>query len=200
MKFQLPFVAFCLVIASACAPNPSEKDASEKENTTQPANTEPPAPVLATIPPDAGRLSNNAYDYQVLIPLFPEILSFTGKQYTSGENYKMGAGMVATATASYSHNDRRFNVTIHDVGDNTELLTDIAKWNSFTTNEENEEEIHKNFTIDNNPAFLHYNKKQRSGSMSIIVGSRFIIDISGRNVETKDLDLAMANLQIDRYQ
>ncbi len=200
MKFHLLFAVLCLILISACAPNPSGNEASDKENETATANTEPPAPVLATIPADAGRLSSNAYDYQVLIPLFPEILSYTGKQTTGGENYKMGAGMIATATASYSHNDRRFNVTIHDVGDNTELITDIAKWNSFTTNEENEEEIHKNFTVNNNPAFIHYNKMQRSGSLSVITQSRFIIDISGRNIKPDDLDLALDNLKIERYK
>ena len=200
MKFQLSFAVLYLLMISACAPNPSGNDASDMENEPAPADTSPPAPVLATIPADAGRLSSNAYDYQVFIPLFPEILSYTGKQTTGGENYKMGAGMIATATASYSHNDRRFNVTIHDVGDNTELITDIAKWNSFTANEDNEEEIQKNFTVNNNPAFLHFDKTRKSGSLSVITYSRFIIDITGRNIKPDDLDLALDNLKIERFK
>lgn len=201
MKILLQFTVFSFLLLSTCAQNPAVDEAAEKPDKDEAqAAVEPPAPPLPTIPADAARLPGNAYDYNVLIPLFPEILSFTGKQTTGGENYKMGAGMVATATASYSHNDRRFNVTIHDVGDNTELLSDIAKWNSFTANEDNEEGIHKNLKINDNPAFIHYDKTRKSGSISMIQGGRFIIDISGRNIKPEDLDLALDNLKVERFK
>jgi hypothetical protein len=200
MKIHLYLFVFGFLFLSACMPNQTVENTTEQKNQSVASAPAPEEPILPNIPADAARLSSNAYDYNVLVPLFPEILSYTGKQTTGGENYKMGGGMVATATASYSHNDRRFNVTIHDVGNNTALLNDIAKWNSFTANEDNAEGIHKNFEINRNPAFIHFDKASKTGSISMIHNSRFIIDISGRNINPEDLDLALDQLKVERLK
>lgn len=202
MQRTLYFILLSILLGVSCKPNASSSKVSAEEAAlAEEQTTQPSAPTLAEIPADAPRLSNQAYDYQVFLPLFPPILSYSGLQTSSGENYRMGAGVVATATGSYSHQDRRFSVVIHDVGNNQELLTDLAKWSGTLANEDTEAEYAKTWLWDNkHPALTTYNKPRRMGSISVILHNRFVVDISGRNIELADLDKALQDMRLERLK
>ncbi len=200
MKNYLIWIALGAIVMANCANPPAKGQEETVENESAASSPQMTEPALPEIAADAPRLSNNAYDYTVFLPLFPEILSFSGRQNTGGENYKMGAGFVASASASYSHNDRRFSVTIHDVGNNPELISDMAKWSTFTVDEDTESEFQKSYIIDGNPAFKHYDKQRRAGSINIVYKGRFVVDITGRNIEMADLDKALDDLHIERLK
>ncbi len=201
------FLFFCcatLLLLSGCAnPSSQSNEAAEAEDTIDARGADTSAataPALQTIADDAPRLANNAYDYTVLLPLFPEIIAGTGRQTTGGENYKLGAAPVGSANASYSLQDRRFSVSIHDAGDQTESLATLAKWSNFVIDEETETEIQRSTLIQNQPALFHYDKSRRSGSLSLVHKGRFVIDITGRNIDMAELEKALADLHIERLK
>ena len=204
-KYAFPLLCCAALMLGACANSPSQaNDDAAAENATdaEMMNTpgfKPPAP-LQYLADDAPRLENGAYEFTALLPLFPDIIAGTGKQTSSGENYKMGAAFVASATASYSLNDRRFSVSINDAGNEMESILTLAKWSNFALDEETESEIQRTMLIQNQPAFLHYDKPRRAGSLSIVHKGRFVIDISGRNVEIAELESALADLHIERLK
>ncbi len=201
MRYNLYFILLSVLFGASCKPNAPTKVSAEAEPATEAQTTQSSAPALAEIPADAPRLGNQAYDYQVLLPLFPPIVSHAGLQTSSGENYRMGAGVVATATGSYSYQDRRFSVVIHDVGSNQELLADLAKWSGTVVNEDMETEYTKTWLWDNkHPALTTYDKPRRVGSISVILYNRFVVDISGRNIELADLDKALQDMHLERLK
>ncbi len=201
MRRALPLLALYTLFTISCKPTPASKAQMEQEPANPTQTEQPAAPALAEIPAEAPRLSNQAYDYQVFLPLFPQIVSYSGLQTSSGENYRMGAGIVATATGSYSHQDRRFSVVIHDVGNNQELLADLAKWNGTVANEDTETQYAKTWLWDNkHPAVTTYDKPRRMGSISVILHNRFVVDISGRNIELADLDKALQDMHLERLK
>lgn len=159
----------------------------------------PPAP-LVDIDTSAARIGNNAYDFSALVPLFPDIIAGTGRQTVAGENYKMAGGMVSSASASYSVQDRRFSVSIQDVGDLADVIPQLAKWSTMAMDGDDENELMRSSLYLNQPAFIHYNKSSRSGSYSVIYSNRFVVDITGRNVELAELEKAMEDLKIDRLK
>jgi len=192
-----------LFFAGCANDNASKSESASSDATPVPSDPNvryaEPAP-LVDIDTSATRIGNNAYDFSALVPLFPDIIAGTGRQTAAGENYKMAGGMVSSASASYSVQDRRFSVTIQDVGTNADVIPILAKWSTMAMNGDDENEIVRSSLFLNQPAFVHYNKASRAGSFSTIYSNRFVVDITGRNVELSELEKAMEDLRIDRLK
>lgn len=203
MKFLVLLMCSVALLFAGCANDKPSQSDDAADSTAVADNPDmkyvPPAP-LVDIAPDALRTDNNAYDFSALVPLFPDIIAGTGRQTAAGENYKMAGGMISSASASYSLQDRRFSVSIQDVGDNAGVIPQLAKWSSMALNLEEDGEIQRSSLFLNQPAFLHYKKSSRSGSYSVIYSNRFVVDITGRNVELAELEKAMEDLRIDRLK
>jgi hypothetical protein len=192
-----------LFFAGCANDNASKSDSASADSIPVPSDPNvryvAPAP-LVDMDTSATRIGNNAYDFSALVPLFPDIIAGTGRQTAAGENYKMAGGMVSSASASYSVQDRRFSVSIQDVGDYADVIPQLAKWSTMAMNGDDENEIVRSSLFLNQPAFIHYNKASRAGSYSVIYSNRFVVDITGRNVELAELEKAMEDLRIDRLK
>ena len=204
MKNLLLLTFSAVLFLAGCSNDKASQSNGESADSLPAANDPnvryvPPAP-LVDIDTSAARIGNGAYDFNALVPLFPDIIAGTGRQTAAGENYKMAGGMVASASASYSVQDRRFSVSIQDVGDYTDVIPQLAKWSTIAMDGDDENELMRSSLFLNQPAFIHYNKASRSGSYSVIYSNRFVVDITGRNVELAELEKAMEDLRIDRLK
>ncbi|HRD82544.1 MAG: hypothetical protein IAE84_08810 [Saprospiraceae bacterium] len=204
MKNLVLLMFSAVLLVAGCVNDKTSKSDSEAADTAAVTNDPnvkfvPPAP-LVDIDTSAARIGNGAYDFNALVPLFPDIIAGTGRQTANGENYKMAGGMISSASASYNVQDRRFSVAIQDVGDNADVIPQLAKWSTMAMNGDDENEVMRSTLYLNQPAFIHYNKASRSGSYSVIYSNRFVVDITGRNVELAELEKAMEDLRIDRLK
>lgn len=202
IKLLLGHLLFvCLMLAGCIRDKSTHSDESQPPQEalhTEVQYSQPEA--LHNMDTNAVRIGNNAYDFSALVPLFPDIIAGASRQSAHGENFKMAEDVISSATASYSVRDRRFSVSIQDVGDTPGLIPQLAKWHTTSIALDDEIEIQRSGTFLNQPAFIQYNKSSRSGTYSVIYFSRFVVDIAGRNVELADLEKAMEDLRIDRLK
>lgn len=193
---------FALCLLSGCTnSSPGEKTdrdalAQEETNIAQLFEDEPVEPY--SIPVNALRLESNAYDHSVLLPLFPPTLAGMQRNTLNGESYIMGAGLVAALSAAYSAQDRRISVSLHDVGDQAEILSVLADW-TVLPEEENPAVEQRSFLYKGQPALIRYGPG-RMGTFNVLWNNRFVIGIAGRNIGTAELEKAMDELKIERLQ
>ncbi|MBX2927310.1 MAG: hypothetical protein KF852_05695 [Saprospiraceae bacterium] len=170
--------------------------AQEEPTAAQPIANQPVEPYY--IPANALRLKSNAYDHTVLLPLFPPALAGMQRNTLNGESYTMGAGLVAALSAAYSTQDRRLSVSLHDVGDQAEILSVLADWTALPE-EENPAVERRSFLYKGQPALIRYGPG-RMGTFNVLWNNRFVISIAGRNIGIADLERAMDELQIERLK
>jgi hypothetical protein len=204
MKASVHLIIFPILLFSACVSNEKDTQAIQNaplENPAATAETE----IYHDIDTDVERLSSEAYDYRVLLPLFPKKIAGAERQVVSGENYLYEKTMIATSSASYSDEDRRFSVVIQDAGKNTNAVADMTRWSSASAyddaaSQDQSEELHVSKLIDGQPAYINYDAQQRRGSISWLKNYRFIVDISARNVAFEDLEKALLDLKLSRLK
>lgn len=202
MLYALCPMLYALCLLSGCANSSSgEKTdrnvlAQEETTITQPLADEPLEPYF--IPANALRLESNAYDHTVLLPLFPPALAGMQRNTLNGESYTMGAGLVAALSAAYSAQDRRISVSLHDVGDQAEILPVLADWTALPE-EENPAVERRSFLYKGQPALIRYGPG-KMGTFNVLWNNRFVISIAGRNIGIAELEKAMDDLQIERLK
>lgn len=204
MKISLLSYLLPVLLLSACvgnAPEDQAVDTSKDVQAVSAAETEE----YHEIDEDVERLSSEAYDYRVLLPLFPKKIAGAERQVVSGENYLYEKTMISTTSGSYSDEDRRFSIVIQDAGKNTNAVADMTRWSSASAYDDaaaqdQSEEMHVSKLIDGQPAYINYDPQQRRGSISWLKNYRFIVDISARNVSFEDLEKALLDLKLSRLK
>jgi hypothetical protein len=204
MKISLLSLLLPVILLSACAGNAPEDQADDTAKDV-PAVSTSETEEYHEIDEDVERLSSEAYDYRVLLPLFPKKIAGAERQVVSGENYLYEKTMISTTSGSYSDEDRRFSIVIQDAGKNTNAVADMTRWSSASAYDDaaaqdQSEEMHVAKLIEGQPAYIHYEPQQRRGSISWLKNYRFIVDISARNVAFEDLEKALLDLKLSRLK
>jgi hypothetical protein len=203
MRNSLCLLCLALCLLQGCANTPSgEKNGKDLSDQDDIAAMQEPAAgpdKPFSIPANALRLESNAYEHSVLLPFFPRLLAGMQRHTLNGESYIMGAGLVSALSASYSAQDHRLSVTLHDVGDHPEVLAALADWTELPEDEKSEDVVHRSFLYKEQPALIRYGPG-RMGTFNVLCNNRFVVGISGRNVGIAQLEKAMDDLQIERLK
>jgi hypothetical protein len=107
---------------------------------------------------------------------------------------------VAQAEARYGDGKKSAEIKIVDPGGFTGFVTMAAVWASVEIEEESDTGYKKTLVIDGHKAMEEWNAPNKRGKVNAIVANRFVVEISGRGVEMKDLKKALKAVDLDELK
>lgn len=136
-------------------------------------------------------------DFRKLKEKLPERIGDLKKVSSGGEKTGVMGFNVSKAEANYEDGDSKMEVSIVDVGGVSMALVSMAAWSAIEIDRESDEEIERTTTIEGHKAFEKYYFKSRSGETDLIVNKRFVVKITGENVDREDFTRAIKRLDLD---
>lgn len=142
-------------------------------------------------------------DFRKLKELLPEELA--GISRTNAEGEKAGAmGMkVSKAEGEYEDGDKKIDISITDMGFMASgglgaMMT--AGWLMADIDRESDTEMERTTKIKGYKGFEEYRFDDKSGKVSLFVADRFIVEISGRQIELDDLRDLVDEIDLDELE
>ncbi len=140
----------------------------------------------------------SAVDYRDLKDLLPKKMAGMPRTEHDGQRTKTYGIEIATASAVYTSEDRRLNVSITDATGLGAAMMALASWSNMEFDREGDDGYERTTTIEGYKAFEQYNRKDRSGSVALLVENRFIVAIEGSQIEEGDLQRAIKGINMHK--
>jgi len=74
----------------------------------------------------------------------------------------------------------------------------MAAWANASIDSDTNEGYQKTIDYEGYKAFEEFNEKRKSGSFSVLVENRFVVTVSGRNIDMDDLKEAIEDLNVKK--
>lgn len=190
-RFALAAIVATAVVTPGCG------GGSEPQQANQPAPaTTPQAPVDAAAQAaqsmqqatqamqQMGQQTATAVDFEKLVALLPEVNGWTrGKP--KGEQVSMGVTM-SHAKAEYQNGDASIDLEITDSSFNQLVLSPFTMFLAAGYSERSSDGYSKSVPVSGNPGFEKWSAESRRAEVTVVVGNRFIVQATGRNVDSVD--------------
>ena len=102
-----------------------------------------------------------------------------------GETNSFGSYSVSQVSQTYTNKNKKMKVSIFDWAFNSALYMPFLLSTEFS--QESTVGYNKGIKIGDMPGREEYNYQSRRGSLNLLVDSRFLVRIDGRNIEDKEL-------------
>jgi hypothetical protein len=137
-------------------------------------------------------------NFRELKALLPETLPGFKRTQAKGEKAGAMGVVVSQADADYSGDGgAHLDIKLVDVGSlSGPLALGMAGWASVEIDRETEHGYEKSTTLGGNKAFEKYDGRSKRGEVKVLVGSRFIVEVKGRNVTVDDMKAAAGQLDL----
>jgi hypothetical protein len=119
--------------------------------------------------------------FSALIPLLPGAPAGWTAEEPRGETSSGMGFKISEAERSYTKGDERLHVKIVDGAYNSLMYAGVTMAAQFA--HESTEGYEKGVTLDGNPGVEKWNKADKRGELSVIVGKRFLVDIEASPVD-----------------
>ena len=179
---------------SFAKPQAAKAPLDEAIATPSPAAIASPTPAASPSPAAGPKSATrptppSVIPFEKLIPFLPEVPTGWTADKPSGSITEIEVFNLSTATQTYFHGDEEnapvVTVTIIDAGGHKGYFdTTTVQWKM---GQETPDSYDKLVEIDGMPGYEHYNKKASSGSLSVIVGKRFFVQIDVTNQGSTEL-------------
>ena len=139
-------------------------------------------------------------DYKVLKDMLPESLGNMKRTEATGEKTAAMGMQISNAEGRYS-NDAGGSITVKmtDIGSLTGLAGMAAyAWAATDIDRESDTGYEKTSTFNGFKSHEKWDKSSKSGDISVLVGSRFVAEASGYNVEMDALKDALSKLDLKK--
>ncbi len=135
-------------------------------------------------------------NFREIKKLLPERIG--GLPLTNSEGATSGAMgfKVSNVDAVYSEGGKKVDVEIVDCGGIATVARGMAAWLTFEIDKESSRGFERTTTIDGNKAYEKCEGKYCE--IALFVGDRFIVKVSGRDVEYESLRRALKDIDLDR--
>ncbi|HWG09939.1 MAG TPA: zinc ribbon domain-containing protein [Rhodanobacteraceae bacterium] len=146
-----------------------------------------------------GAHRHDPVDFHSLEALLPSSLSGMQRGTPRGEaNQAMGLKATSTDVDFTGANNARINVSIKDAT----AVSGLAGMAEMANSEESEQgdNYEKNETIDGRSVHEKWDAQDRHGELSLLVGKRFGVDITGDNVGMDALKNALAQIDLGKLE
>jgi len=195
VRFMLASLVVGTLAASGCG-------GSEPQTANPPASAATPqtlsdaAALAAAQSTPVAKQLDAAVDFQKLIALLPEGHGWT-RSKPKGEQVSVG-GAMSLAKAEYQRGDASIDLEITDSSFNQMVLSPLTMFLAAGFSERSGADYAKSTPVAGNPGFEKWNNGARRGEVTVVVGNRFIVQATGRNVDdigpvrslVKSVDLA----------
>ncbi len=128
-------------------------------------------------------------DFSKLLPLLPEAPAGWTADKPEGSTAEAGAGKITNVHRDYqkgtTEDAPRTTINILDSFANPEYIAATTEaWKFSTTTAEG---YSKSLTIDDQPGFETFENEGKHGTLWLLVGKRFFLEIETKNQDAKDL-------------
>ena len=210
-KFLISFMAFTIFLAVGCGKKQTELEKAAKEmekaGEVMSENMEEGMQNMADALKKMSEAANDGksvepVNFRDLKGLLPDDLPGLKRTEATGEKNSVMGIKVSTAEAQYD-NDRgaSVNVEITDMG-TMKGFAGLAKagWTMADIDKETDTGYERTTKIDGFKAYEKYETDQQWGEISVIVGDRFIVEISGSNVEMDVIKKAVEKIDLKKLE
>lgn len=159
---------------------------------------------LQNIAKEAEKMSNESpkevVDAKLLKELLPEDADGLPRKEASSQKTGAMGFNISTAEARYKNDDGgSIKVAIIDVA-GTGALMGMAAWSMIEMDKENEDGYEKTTKYKGNKAFEKYNTKNKDGEMAVIVANRFVVTVSGNNVDIDKIKATLDDIDLGKLE
>lgn len=139
-------------------------------------------------------------DFRELKAMLPASLSGLKRTDATGEKTAAMGMQISTAEGSYSSEDgKSVTLKIADIGSLSGLAGMAAyAWAANEIDRESDNEYEKTTKFKGYKALEKYNKQSRSGELSVLVGSRFVVEVDGSNIDMNALKAALSAVDLGK--
>jgi hypothetical protein len=139
-------------------------------------------------------------DYKVLKDMLPESIGNMKRTEATGERTAAMGMQISNAEGRYSSEDgASITVKLTDIGSMTGLAGMAAyAWAATDIDRESDTGYEKTSSFNGFKSHEKWDKNSKSGDVSVLVGSRFVADVSGYNVEMDALKDALNKLDLKK--
>jgi hypothetical protein len=135
-------------------------------------------------------------DFRILKEALPEKIVGMERITHNGNKTGFGGLKISTAEAEYQDGDKKMSINIIDTGGLGVALAGMAAWSQLEVDNESDDGYERTTMIDGKKAIEKYNRKSKEGEISVISANRFIVSVSGRNIEESDLRTAVSKIKV----
>ena len=191
--FKLRFKGAVLAVLALAACGGSKESAKVKEGETVSSNPIGLMRQIAKAGEDLEKMQKDLENLKPVDPIhFSELIKFlpqppSGWESTAptGSSNKMGEWSFTEVKRDYSQADKRIEVQILDWAFRKELYAGFFMAAAFS--QESTEGYNKGIKIGEDPGREEYKTADKHGTLTILVGKRFLVTIQGNNIEAAEL-------------
>lgn len=139
-------------------------------------------------------------DYKVLKEMLPESLGGLRRTDATGEKTSAMGMQISNAEGRYS-NDKGASMTVKitDIGSLTGLAGMAAyAWAATDIDSESDTGYEKTSSFNGFKSHEKWNKSSNSGEISVLIGSRFVAEVSGNDVDMNALKDALSKINLKK--
>ena len=139
-------------------------------------------------------------DYKELKALLPESLPGMKRTNATGEKTAAMGMQISNAEGRYSSDQgSSITVKITDIGSMSGLAGMTAyAWANVSVDRETDTGYEKTTTYNGYKAHEKYDKQNKSGEISVMVGDRFVVEVDGNNFEMDAIKDALGKVDIGK--
>jgi hypothetical protein len=136
-------------------------------------------------------------DYRQLRDLLPASLPGMTRTNATGEKSAAMGMQVSTAQGQYSSDGgSSIAIEITDIGSLSGLAAMAYGWAVTDYDRESDTGYEKTTTFNGFKAHEKYDKQDKSGELSVLIGNRFIVEVEGNDVEMDAIKAAAGRLDL----
>jgi hypothetical protein len=209
----LTAMALSLILATACK-SPEQKAAEESAKQLEVASKQMEAATKngqvnmgdamnalgAAMGAANGGKKVETVDYKVLKEMLPADLGGLKRTDATGEKTSAMGMQISNAEGRYS-NDQGASMTVKitDIGSMTGLAGMAAyAWSSTQIDRESDDGYEKTSSFNGYKSHEKWNKSSKSGDISVLVGSRFVAEVTGNDVDMDAMKDALNKIDLKK--
>lgn len=146
---------------------------------------------------NGGQKAIEPLNFRQLKEMMPEEATGLARTSHTGETSQAMGFSLSTAKGVYQADQQRIELTISDIGGVQMLLMSMAAWSSVQIDRETDTGYERTTEYDGHKAFEKYNRESQRGEITVLLGTRFIVQVEGRGVEMDALQETLSNLDLD---
>jgi hypothetical protein len=113
----------------------------------------------------------------------------------------MGAFVVSQAEGKYEASPGHMRVKLLDIGSSVgPMAMGLMAWGMVEIDRETETGYEKTTKLGGRKAYEKYNSGSKSGELKVLVGSRFLVEIEGRDVSMDDMKGAFGKIDLAKLE
>lgn len=140
---------------------------------------------------------NAVVDFRVLKDALPDQVAGMKRVTHEGQKTGLAGFSVSTAEATYEDGEKHLTITLLDTGGLGSILSGIASWSQLEVDKEDENGYERTTLIDGRKVYEKYMKTTKEGTVAMIAADRFVVTISGQQVEESDLLKALSKIKFE---